>query len=189
MLARLLAIAGFVLISLGCVSQVSADFCCGFFNDIARDIKRRQCWPAPFDACDRAATRAPFVSMVSNGWRRQNMLGDAHFDPATGELTEAGRIKLRWILTTAPQQHRVVYVHVGQTDEDTTSRFASVQQQASRITPNNPAPILPTTIVEDGWPATQVDAISRKYLESTPVPRLAPPTSSSAGGSSGGSTP
>ena len=55
--ARFVGVVGFVLISLGCASQVSADYVPGFFNSIARDVKRRQCWPDPFAAPDRAAVR------------------------------------------------------------------------------------------------------------------------------------
>jgi hypothetical protein len=183
--ARLFGTIGSVLLVLSFASQASAEFCCGIFNSIARDVKRRQCWPEPFSSADRAAARMPFVTMVSNGWRRQNMLGDAHFDPSTGQLTEAGRIKLRWILINAPQQHRVVYIRVGMTDEETSSRFASVQQLVCQIAPTNPPPVLPTSIADEGRPAAEVDAISRKYLDSTPLPRLAP---SSSGGSSSGGT-
>jgi hypothetical protein len=184
MTARLFGVVGFALLSLGCASQVSAEFCCGIFSSIARDVKRRQCWPEPFESADRAAARAPFVTMVSNGWRRQNMLGDAHFDPGTGQLTDAGRIKLRWIVVNAPQQHRVVFVRTGQTEEETSNRMAVVQQVAGQIAPNNLPPILPTSIVDDGWPAAEVNAISRKYIESTPNPRL--PAPSASGGSGGG---
>jgi hypothetical protein len=184
MAVRLFGIVGFVLVSLGCASQVSADFFFGIFSSAARDIKRRQCWPQPFDGADRAATRAPFVTMVSNGWRRQNMLGDAHFDASTGQLTDAGRLKLRWILVNAPQQHRMVFVRTGLTEEETSNRMAVVQQAASQIAPNNLPPVLSTSILDDGWPAVEVDAISRKYIGSTPVPRLTAP-SASGGGSSG----
>jgi hypothetical protein len=184
--ARFLGVVGFILISLGCASQVSAEFFFGMFNGMAKDVKRRQCWPEPFASADRAAARAPFVTMVSNGWRRQNMLGENHFDPSTGQLTEAGRQKVRWILTTGPQQHRVVYVHAAQTGEETAARLAVVQQLASQITPNSMPPVLPTSIADDGWPATEVDAISRKYQGSLPVPRLPAPASSSAGTNGGG---
>ena len=39
------------------------------------------------------------------------------------------------------------------------------------------APVLITSIPDDGWPAEQVDMIARKLLSSTPIPRL-PDTSS-----------
>ena len=183
MSARFLGIVGFVLVALGCVSQVSADFCFGFFTHVAKETKRCQCWPDPFAASDRAAARAPFATMVANGWRRQNMLGEIHFEPKSGQLTEAGRLKVRAILVSGPQQHRILYVHAAETNEETAARLATVQQLASQISPNNLPPVLPTSIADDGWPASEIDAISRKYIGSTPVPRLS--TQSSGGGSGG----
>lgn len=181
--ARFFCVVGFALVALGCASQASADFFCGVFTNIAKETKRRQCWPDPFAGPDRAAARAPFATMVANGWRRQNMMGDFHFNPNTGELTEAGKQKVRWILTVGPQQHRVLYVHTGTTEQETAARLAAVQELASQISPSNLPPVLATSISDAGWPAAEVDAISRKYMSSTPVPRLAAPTS---GGSSGG---
>jgi hypothetical protein len=183
--ARFLAVIGFVLISFGCASQVSADFFFGIFNGLAKDVKRRNCWPEPFVSADRAAARAPFATMVSNGWRRQNMLGEAHFDPSTSQLTEAGRLKVRWILTTGPQQHRILYVHAANNEEETSVRLAAVKQFASQLTPNNLPPVFATTIADEGWPAAEVDGINRKYLGSQPTPRLAP-AATGGGGSSGG---
>ena len=98
-----------------------------------RDVKRRQCWPDPFLCPDRAAVRAPFCAMVANGWRRQNMLGEFHFDPQSGQLTEAGRLKVQWILTACPEQHRLIYVHAAGTREETAARVAAVQQLAGPV--------------------------------------------------------
>jgi hypothetical protein len=184
MSARFLTALGLALIALGSATQVSAEILCETFNSIARDVKRRQCWPEPFNAPDRAAVRAPFAIQVANGWRRQNMLGEFHFEQNSGQLTEAGRLKVRWILTVAPQQHRLIYVHTSDRPEETAARIAAVQQLAGKITPNNVPPVLPTSISDEGWPADQVDMIGRKFQASTPAPRLPPPAGS--GSSSGG---
>jgi hypothetical protein len=191
MSARLLSVVGFVLVTLGSATQVSAELICDMVCSIAQDIKRRQCWPEPFTGPDRATVRAPFVIQVANGWRRQNMLGDVHFEQSTGQLTEAGRLKVRWILTSAPQQYRLVYVHAAEKGEETAARIAAVQQLVGQLSPNNLAPVLATSISDDGWPADQVDLIGRKFQSSTPPPRLPAPTgtgggSGSGGGSSGG---
>ena len=185
--ARLIGVVGFVLISLGCASQVTADLCTSFFNSIAKDVKRRQCWPAPFAANDRVAARTPFAMMVANGWRRQNMLGEYHFEPGTGQLTEAGRIKVRWILTTGPEQHRLLYVHTADNDAETAARMTAVQQLASQLSPTNLPPVLATSISDEGWSANQVDAIERKYSGAQPSPRLPMPTSGGGATSGGGS--
>ena len=59
--ARFLSVVGFVLIAVGTATQVSAEVLCEAFNSIARDVKRRQCWPEPFNGADRATVRAPFA--------------------------------------------------------------------------------------------------------------------------------
>jgi hypothetical protein len=188
MTARSSRIVGFVLISLICASQASADLCTSFFNSIATDVKRRQCWPAPFMANDRVAARLPFAMMAANGWRRQNMLGEFHFEPGTGQLTEAGRLKVRWILTAGPEQHRAIYVHLADNNQEMVARMTAVQQYASQVTPMNLPSIAATSIPDDGWSANEVDIIQRKYLSSQPSPRLPPPSSGSGGGSGGGSS-
>lgn len=184
--ARLFSVAGFVLIALSSATQVSADYCFGIIDSIATDTKRRQCWPEPFSGPDRATIRAPFATMVANGWRRQNMLGDYHFDSGTGQLTEAGRLKVRWILTAGPQQHRQIYVHMAERSDETSARIAAVRQYVAQVAPQDLAPVLPTSISDDGWPADRVDLIGRKYQATTPAPKLPPPAGT--GGASGGSS-
>ena len=184
MAARFLSVVGFVLVTLGSTAQLSADL----LGDIVQDVKRRQCWPEPFSQWDRETVRAPFVIQVANGWRRQNMLGEYHFETGNGQLTEAGRNKVRWILTVCPEQHRLIYVHAAERNEETMARIASVQQLSSQILPNRPAPVLSTTIPDDGWPADEVDMIGRKFQASMPSPRLPAASANSGSGSgSGGS--
>jgi hypothetical protein len=184
--ARYSWMVGWALLLSVSAAQVSAEIICEAVNSVARDIKRRQCWPEPFLGPDRATVRAPFAIQVANGWRRQNMLGEFHFVPGTAQLTEAGQLKVRWILLTGPQQHRLIYVHTADRDEETAARVAAVQHLATQITPNNIPPILTTTISDDGWPADQVDLIGRKFQATIPAPRLPAPASSSTTGGTGG---
>jgi hypothetical protein len=181
---RFLTAVSLVLFTLGSATQASAEcWVSSFFKSIVRDIKDRQVWPDQYRPLDKAAQKAPFPVMIENGWRRQNLLVDAHFDQNTKQLTEAGQIKVRWILTAAPQQHRSIYVHAAGTTEDTSARIASVQQYVSKVSPNDLPPILTTTISEEGWSAQQIDQIGKKYLEGMPAPKLPSASGSSAGGS------
>ncbi len=144
-----------------------------FAASVARDFKRRNCWPKPFVCPDRQTVRAPFHMMVNNGWRRQNMLGDHHFQPTTGEITEAAEMKIRWILTAAPQHHRTIYVHRADFPAETTARMESVRLATRNILPEGmEAAILETDVPSYGWPAWQVDAIDRMFESSMPEPRL-----------------
>ena len=186
MSARLLSVAGLVVIVLGSAAQTVADPCSDFFHGVVQDTKRRNCWPEPFIGDDRAAVRAPFVIQVANGWRRQNMLGEYHFEPTSGQLNEAGRLKVRWILVTGPQQHRLIYVHAAERTEESAARLAAVQQLACQIAPNDVPPVMLTTIADDDSPADRADAIGRKFQSTTPSPRLPSADGSGGGGGSGG---
>ena len=171
---------------------LSADWLCDFFNSVARDTKRRNCWPAPFVCPDRQAVREPFAVMVNNGWRKQNMLGDFYFEPTTGQLTEAGKLKIRWIVFEAPEQHREIYVHIGQTSEETQARLAFVTAEAGSLAPQGQVPpVMQTSISDGGYPAERVDLIERKYQSSTPIPRMPAPTGqgSSSSGAMGSAGP
>ena len=162
---------------LGCLVEGVKEFGRG----VARDTKRRNCWPEPFLNPDRYAVRSPLALMVSNGWRRQNLLGDHHFVDQGGELTEVGRMKIRWILTEAPPQHRTIYVHSAGNAEVTAARIDSVQQLAAQLVPEGELPlVLETGIPVQDWPAARADMIGRKFEASTPEPRL--PEAPSAGG-------
>ena len=127
MLVRFLTAVGTVCIILGSATQVSAEcWLTCFVKGIVRDVKERQIWPEQYRPIDKASAVAPFPTMIENGWRRQNMLVAAHFDANSNQLTEAGQNKIRWILTSAPQQRRSIYVHVADSSEETSTRIASV---------------------------------------------------------------
>ena len=188
MSARLLSLAGLVVIVVGSAAQAVADPCSDFFHGVVQDTKRRNCWPEPFISGDRATVRAPFVVQVANGWRRQNMLGEFHFESGSGQLNEAGRLKVRWILITGPQQHRLIYVHGAERNEETAARLAAVQQLACQISPNDVPPVMLTTIADDDSPADRADAIGRKFQATTPSPRL-PAVGGGDSSSGGGGSP
>ena len=185
--SKLILSIGFLLLTFGVTAEVSAELFWGFFNHLARETKRRQCWPEPFTAPDRAAVRTPFCTMVNNGWRRQNMLCAYHFDQETGKLNEAGRNKVRWILNVCPEQHRLIYVHLGENKTETLSRRASVEQLVAQMSPNDLPPVLTTSISEEGWSAAQADVIERKYISSMPDPRIPKATGSDTGSDTSGS--
>ena len=190
MMARFVQLAVLVAISLAWITPARAGWIAcvvdgtkAFCRSVARDTKRRNCWPEPFLRPDRHAARAPLAVMVSNGWRRQNLLADHHFIDQGGKLTEAGRMKIRWILTEAPQQHRTIYVHRAGDPQVTSARIDDVQQLAAQLVPEGALPlVLETSIPVRGWPAARADMIGRKFEASTPEPRL--PETSSGGGES-----
>lgn len=179
-------IAGVVVawVTLTSAVPVTADGFGEFFSSIGRDTKRRNCWPQPFDGYDRQAAREPINLMVSNGWQRQNMLSDAHFEAGGSQLTEAGRLRALWIANEAPEQHRIVYVHRAATPQETNVRIQTVQQLiAQSAYPGLLPPVLESSRSDAGAPADRADLINRKFQAAVPDPKLPPPTSSSSGGS------
>ena len=146
-----------------------------FSESVVQDYRRNNCWPEPFIRPDRQAVRLPFALMVHNGWRRQNMLSEHHFGEDGATLNEGGHMKIRWIVTEAPRQHRTIYVHRTLDPEQTAARIKAVQESAMQFAADGERPrVLETSIpVEvEGWSATQVDAINRAWERSTPAPRL-----------------
>ncbi len=163
------------LTTLACAAGADAQWLGDFMHSVARDTKRRNCWPKPFVAPDRQAVRAPFAAMVSNGWRSQNMIGEHHFIENTGRLTNAGELKVEWILTQAPEQHREIYVFRGRTVEETATRVESVQRLAIGIVRDGDLPqILQSSTPALGWPASNLDAIGRAFQATAPEPRMPP---------------
>ena len=188
MITRFVRSAVLIAAGLACVAPARAEWISSVvegtkkvFRSVARDTKRRNCWPEPFVQPDRYAVRAPLAIMVSNGWRRQNLLGEHHFVDQGGELTEAGRIKVRWTLTEAPLHHRTIYIHRASTPEVRAARIDNVQQFAAELVPDGALPmVLETNITVGGWSASSADMIGRKFDASTPDPRLPEASSGSA---------
>ena len=183
MRVRFVSMGLIALAGLSSAVPAQAEFLKSFWHSCRTDFERNNCWPQPFVCPDRQAARAPFAIMVANGWRRQNLLGDNHFEDTDGQLTLAGERKVHWILTEAPRQHRSIYVHRAGTPEETAARIDTVQQVAIRVLPQGELPpIMATGISDQGWPAADADAVSRSVQANKVPPRIPYlPTSSSGG--------
>lgn len=136
------------------------------------DYARNVAWPQPFRAADSNAVIAPFEVMRDNGWRENNTLGSTLFSPQC-VLSDAGAIKIQWIVTQAPQSQRIVYVKSGNTQLETNARVESVEIAVSKLVPSGP---LPQILVTDIEPATSSGAyqtlVHRALIKTTPTPRL-----------------
>jgi hypothetical protein len=158
-----------------------------FKHNCKRDYHRNAMWPEPFLQPDRNATMAPFAIQVANGWRRQNLLCDYHFDSATQQLNLAGETKLRHILTQMPPSRRTVYVQQGLSADVTEGRLHSVERASQSIVPPGMvAQVVESNLPNEGWPAAEIDAVNRKFYATTPDPRLPSSAISSGGSGSGG---
>ena len=147
------------------------------FDSTARYIKRgyhrNVAWPWPYICPDRAAVREPFDIMVQNGWRRQNLLGEHHFNQTADQLTTAGELKVHWAVTQAPPEFRNVYVERAMDPNVTAARVAAAREYASRVVTDGRTPnVADTHLISEGRPASVVDSINVRFGESQPPPVL-----------------
>jgi hypothetical protein len=136
------------------------------------DYARNVAWPQPFRAADANAVTAPFDIMRDNGWRENNTIGTTLFT-SQHTLSEAGAIKVQWIVTQAPQNQRIVYVKAGSSDQETNARVESVQLAVSQFIPTGPLPqILVTEIEPTPSSGAYQTLVHRALTKTTPTPRL-----------------
>jgi hypothetical protein len=141
-------------------------------------------WPRQYIGPARRGICQATERMIANGWRRQNLLGKYDFDESRQELSEAGRLKVEWILTQAPPQRRTIYVQKLGDQEQMAARIEAVQELASNVAPSAGQVDVQETLVRDeGHPAMQVDAVFVGFSRNQPMPALP-----GAGGGSGGSS-
>jgi hypothetical protein len=130
-------------------------------------------WPRDYIPSSRRAVCQAQMAMIQNGWRRQNLLGDYHFDAATNALTEAGQLKVNWILSQAPVDHRSVFVQRGIDEEQTAARIAAVHARAANLSPGmGPVDVSDTHLVAEGHPAGAVDNVFVGFQANQPLPVL-----------------
>jgi hypothetical protein len=144
-----------------------------FWDRYCIEYKRNQYWPEPFIWADRKAAIAPFGQMVANGWRRQNLISDYHFNDADTQLNVAGEAKVRYILTQMMPSRRTIFVQRGLTPEQTANRVRLVYNTAMNMMPPGSMPdVQESDLPNDGWPADDVDAVARRFNATRPNPRL-----------------
>lgn len=183
---RLGSIVLVLSVFLGTASTAQAQWFDKFCANFKRDAHRNAMWPEPFLQADRQATMAPFAIQVANGWRRQNLMSDYHFQEGTVQLTLAGESKLRYILTQMPPARRTIFVQQALTADETAARIQAVERASSRmVPPGMVAQVVESNLPNEGWSAEDIDAVTRKFNASRPDPRL--PASSEMSTGTGGS--
>ncbi len=130
-------------------------------------------WPYPHSCEDQSSVRAALNLQVSNGWVEGTTLFNYHFHPETHQLNSAGLSHLEYILFRVPGQYRTAFVQMSGSAQSDQRRVANVQSAASSLlNDGNLPPIALRRGKAYGAPAGEVDMISRKYISSTPNPRL-----------------
>jgi hypothetical protein len=147
----------------------------GFWHRCELDYLRNCHWPQPFIYPDREAARAPFETMVTKGWQRQNTLGDYHFDPNTHALNRAGELRVRAISMNPHPERRTVFVFRGISPDITAARVDSVQQYTARVAPQGELlGVMDTAVPPAERTGEQIDQIQHRVISSTPNPVLPP---------------
>lgn len=157
-------------------SSASAVFIDTTCHYVKSGYRRNVCWPYPYICPDRMAVREPFEIMIRNGWRRENLLGGYMFNPATNQLTTAGELHVRWIMTQAPPAYRQVFIERSVDPSVTAERIAATRQFAARVSIDGQLPeVYEADILAEGQPASAIDATNAryiKYMETMPAPYL-----------------
>jgi len=170
---RLIVVAVATLVTALAVSSASAVFIDTTCHYMKTGYRRNVMWPYPYICPDRMAVREPFEIMVRNGWRRQNLLGGYMFNPVTNQLTTAGELQIRWIMTQAPPSYRQVFIERSLDPMVTADRIAATRQFAERVSLDGQLPeVFESDLMADGRPASMVDATNVKFMENMRVPVL-----------------
>ncbi|MBM4075345.1 MAG: hypothetical protein FJ267_06855 [Planctomycetes bacterium] len=145
-------------------------------------------WPYPYNCEDRAYVSDLLNQQSGSGWVMATTLHDYYFNAENHQLTEAGQNQVMWIVNSAPQQHRTVYVAQGKSTEMGQLRVAQVEQFLLRNGISNMPPVIARYEVFPGRPANEVDRLRTLELQSIPRPRLfvVGSAAKSGGGGSGG---
>jgi hypothetical protein len=125
-----------------------------------------------------------FDLMTVNGWRKNNLLGKFDFDAEGDSMSDAGRLRVQWILTQAPPNRRTIFVERGVDEAATAVRIEAVQTLAAALRPSvGPVDIQETHLRDEGRPATMVDAMLTGFSANQMPPVL--PESSGTSSESG----
>lgn len=181
-MTRMLSGGLLALTLIGCLAPTADAFWLdALWDHCERGCKVNQRWPSPHVCPDRVYAHAPFDAMIRNGWRRQNLLGAHHFNAESTQLTRAGELKVRWIMTQAPKQYRRMFVENSYTDGVTEKRIAAINEFANSTARGGEVPqVLATHIMSEGHPASTVDFVNNQFRENMRVPVL--PASATGGG-------
>ncbi|MGE3314397.1 MAG: hypothetical protein AB7O26_04715 [Planctomycetaceae bacterium] len=144
-------------------------------------------WPYPYICEDRSYVRNLSQAQINNGWITETTLYSYHFNEETHELTDSGRLHLRWILENVPPEHRMVWVQTAPNKDVAAVQLLNVRSAAVEIAGEENLPgISHRVTTPTGRPALEVDAIRRLEIQSIPEPRIvieALPTGTGGGGS------
>jgi hypothetical protein len=153
-----------------------------YYGTWHRHVCQNVRWPEQHFDHDRIAARAPLQAMIANGWRTQNTISNYHFNEITGELNDAGKLKLRAVLYESPAEWRTIYVLRADAPDISAARMQSVQKIAGELMQGDPVPaILPTTVEPRGTRGDISNRVNGAFMENAPAPVLPQRTATDGG--------
>jgi hypothetical protein len=167
--AHVILVAGLWMAS---AAPAAAQWGSGMFENKHRDFHRNNCWPDPFLRADRDSVTMPMKIMIANGWRAQTLINQHHFESDGRRLKPAGEERVRWILTSAPQQYRTIYLERGANPAVTSARAVAVQRYAMQYVPSGQLPVIvETNVSSEGTPGEWQQQIHSRLIANFPDPR------------------
>ncbi len=161
------------VIALAAATPADAFWLDSFYCYLETRREENNKWPEQYVGQDRMNAAAPFDVMIRNGWRKQNLLGGHHFNEDCTKLSRAGELRVQWILTQAPQQHRQLFIERSLDQTITDQRVETANQFAAKVVQEGFAtPAQDTHILSDGRPATTVDFVNTQFRENMMTPAL-----------------
>ncbi len=183
---KLLSAVMLTVCSISSGAVVAQEYCDAndkFCGRIKYDYYRNKMWPTPFRAADTRSVMSFFNTQANIGWRLHNTVGEAMYQVQTGQLTDSGKAHVKWIVTRAPQERRIVFVKKGVNQKQTAARVEATQVAISEYVPTGQLPQIYLTDRESpGSSGAYHAAINRAMNASVPNPRLEVSDAASAGG-------
>ncbi len=153
------------------------------------DWHRSNAWPEPYASQDRELAYSALQPFVDAGWQTETTLLDPLFDEQ-GQLTHAGKLRVREILTQYPANRRMLFVAPGADSEQTERRLSAVRAYIEKLPDiGRSIPVavryrLPRTGTGD-----YLNLVGQRYRQAMPAPVLPSSTRGTSNATTEGTSP
>jgi len=146
-------------------------------------------WPHPYNCQDRAYLRNVSATQVSQGWVQETTLFGYHFHEKDNTLNRAGRLRVKYILQTIPEQRRQIWVQAADDQAISEARLTDVHNYAASLIGDSALPEIALRVTPaDGRPTDEINRLRTLETGSMPTPRIPYSSSSTAGGGAASGT-
>jgi hypothetical protein len=143
-------------------------------------------WPHPYNCQDLAYLRAVSATQVANGWQKETTLYAFHFDERDNTLNHSGKLRLKWVLQTVPEERRAVFVQASDDKSISDARLANVRAAATELVGDALPPIMLRVDEPDGRPTDEVNEIRKREKAAMRPPQISYNPAAVSNGAGGG---